>query len=330
MIGIFKQKSPANIILLFVFGVLLKLPMFLHPHITLEKPGDGLLYRQILRFLHSFSLSSSILFPIIAFTFLYIQAMMLTRFIAMQRMMSRSTYFPGMAYLLITSLLPEWNYFSAPLLVNTILLFALSALFRIYNQPKAKGTIFNVGLALGVASFLFSPSLAFVLWILLALMVMRPFRLNEWLLCILGIITPFYFYSVYLFITDAWSWQNIKPFLVVRFPSLQQSIWLAGSFSLLTIPFLIGGYQIQFNLRKMLIHVRKGWSLLLLYLLVALIIPFVNNEDASFVNWVMAAIPFATFHACTYHYSSLRIVPFLLFWLSIAFVLSYQYLGPGW
>ena len=329
MIGIFKQKTPANIFLLLVFGVLIKLPMFLHPHIPAIRSSDGIFFKAILKFLQPAGTSNPILYPVLAFTLLFLQAVMLTRFINSQRMMSRPTYFPGMAYLLITSLLPEWNYFSAPLIVNTILLFVLSGLFKIYNQPSAKGVIFNIGLALGIASFLFFPAITFLVWILLALAVMRPFKLNEWILCIVGITTPFYFYAIYLFITDQWSWQLLWPYFSVVLPSIQQSIWLAGSAFLLVVPFLGGGYYVQDNLRKMLIQVRKGWSLLLLYLLGAIFIPFVNNSG-SFENWVMAAIPFAAFHACTYLYSTLRIVPLLLFWLTVAFILGYQYYEVGW
>lgn len=243
--------------------------------------------------------------------------------------MSRPTYFPGMAYMLITSLFPEWNYFSAPLIVNTILLFVLTSLFKIYAQQNPKGAIFNIGLSLGIASFIFFPSLTFIIWILLALAVMRPFKLNEWLLCIIGITTPFYFYAIYLFINDQWSWQNLWPHFTVSLPSVEQSAWLAGSAFLLAVPFLAGGYYVQDSLRKMLIQVRKGWTLLLLYLVGAIFIPFVNNSN-SFENWVIAAIPFAAFHACTYLYSTLKILPVLIFWLTVAFVLSYQYYGPGW
>lgn len=329
MIGIFKQKNPANILVLLVVGVLIKLPMFLHPHIPAERGSDGFLFKKILQFLAPTGKTNPSIYPVLAFALLFIQAVMLTRFINTQRMMSRPTFFPAMAYLLITSLLPEWNYFSAPLLINTILLFVLSGLFKIYNQPHAKGAIFNIGFALGVASFLFFPAITFIIWILLALAVMRPFRINEWVLCITGITTPFYFYAIYLFITDQWSWQHLWPYFSVGLPSIKQSAWLAGSAFLLVVPFLGGGYYVQDNLRKMLIQVRKGWSLLLLYLLGAIFIPFVNNSD-SFENWVMAAIPFAAFHACTYLYSTLRIVPLLIFWLTVAFILGYQYYEVGW
>ncbi len=329
MIGIFKQKTPANIFLLLVFGVLIKLPMFLHPHVPAGRVNDGILFKWILEFLAPTGRTTPSLYPVLAFGLLFIQAIILTRFINTQRMMSKPTFFPGMAYLLITSLLPEWNYFSAPLMVNTILLFVLSGLFKIYNQQDAKGAIFNIGMALGVASFLFFPSITFIVWILLALAVMRPFKLNEWILCIVGITTPFYFYAIYLFVDDKWSWQQLLPHFSIGLPSIKQSVWLAGSAFLLVVPFLGGGYYVQDNLRKMLIQVRKGWSLLLLYLLGAIFIPFVNNSD-TFENWVMAAIPFAAFHACTYLYSTLRIIPLLLFWLTVAFVLGYQYYDLGW
>jgi hypothetical protein len=325
VIGIFKQKNPANLLLLLVFGVLIKLPMFLHPHTPVIRPADGTLFIYILKWLEPTGRSNPVIYSLLAFGFLFLQAAVLTRFINNQRMMNRSSYLPGMAYLLITSLLPEWNYFSAPLIINTLLLYVLSALFRIYNLPNAKGTIYNIGVVLGIAGFLFVSSLTFIVWVLLALAVMRPFRLNEWLLCILGITTPFYFYGIYLFFTDKWSWQALVPHISVGIPAIRQSAWLAGS----VFPFLTGGYYVQDNLRRMLINVRKGWSLLLLYLLASLLLPFVNNSD-TFENWVMAMIPMAAFHACTYQYSTLRIYPNLLFWLTVAFVLSYQYAGPGW
>ena len=303
--------------------------MFLHPHVMVTRPEDGILFKAILKFFEPTGKSFPSLYPVLAFFLLLLQAIILTRFINNQRMMSKPTNFPGMAYLLITSLFPEWNYFSAPLLVNTILLFVLSGLFNIYNQQNAKGAIFNIGLGLGVASFLFFPSLTFIIWILLALAVMRPFRLNEWVLCLVGITTPFYFYAIYLIVTGQWSWGQLWPYFSIRLPYVQQSAWMAGSAFLLAVPFLMGGYYVQDNLRRVLIQVRKGWSLLLLYLLGAIFVPFVNNTN-TLENWVMVAIPFAAFHACTYLYSTVKILPFLLFWVTVAFILGYQYYGPGW
>jgi hypothetical protein len=329
VIGIFKQKNPATFFLLLIFGVLIKLPMFLHPHIIVSKPGDSELYKAILKFLEPTGRSSPVIYACLAFMLLLLQAMVLTRFMNTQRMMSRPTYFPGMAYLLITSLIPGWNFFSAPLIVNTFFVIVLSVLFKIYNQQNAKGAIFNIGLSLGISSFIFFPSLTFIVWILLALMVIRPFRLNELLICILGVTTPFYFYAVYLFLSGPWNWDSFWPYFSISLPSVKQSAWLAGCAFFLIVPFLAGAYFVQNSLRRMLINVRKGWSLLLLYIMGAIFVPFVNSPD-TFENWVIVAIPFAAFHACAYLYPTFRIVPLLLFWFTVAFVIAYQYGGPGW
>ncbi len=301
----------------------------MHPHITAIQPKDGILFHGILNFLQPTGRENPIIYPVLAFMLLFTQAIALTRLINDYRMVNRPNYLPGMAYLLITSFFAEWNYFSAPLLINTLLIFILGWLFKIYNHPKAKGIVFNIGLAIGICSLIFFPSVTFVIWVLFALMVMRPFRLNEWLLCLLGVTSPYYFYAVYLFLSNQWRLEKILPYLTLQVPSLQQSIWLAASALLLMIPFLAGGYFIQDNLRRMLIQVRKGWSLILLYLLVAIFVPFVNTSN-TFENWVLAAVPFAAFHACAYFYPSKKLFPLILFWISVAFVLFYQYSGPGW
>jgi hypothetical protein len=327
--GIFKQKNPANVFLLLLFGILIKLPAFFNPHIPVPSTGDGILYAFFLKILKPAGTSNPVIYPLLSFVFLYLQAFLLNRFINQQRMTSHQTYYPGMAYLLITSLFSEWNYFSAPLLINTFLLFVLSGLFKTYNQANARGAIFNIGLAFGIASFIFFPSLTFIVWILLSLAVLRPFRLAEWVLCIVGATTPFYFYAVYLFITDQWNWQSIWPDFYLKLPAPEPNMWLAGGAFLLVMPFLTGAYFVQDNLRRMLIQVRKGWSLLLLYLLGALFIPFINATN-TLENWIIVAIPFAAFHASMYLYTGFRIVPQLIFWLTVAFILAFQYGGPGW
>lgn len=329
MIGVFKQKTPANILILLFFGLLIKLPMFLYPHVVSLQTKDGILYHGIIKFLQPAAKSTPVIYPLLAFALMFTQAISLTKLINDHRMMNRSNYLAAMSYMLITSFFPEWNYFSAPLIINSILIIVLGWLFRIYNQPKAKGSIFNIGLAIGISSFIFFPSITFLIWVLFALMIMRPFRVNEWLLCLLGVTSPYYFYAIYLFLSDQWKTGKILPYIGVHMPSLAQSIWLAASALLLMIPFLTGGYFVQDNLRRMLIQVRKGWSLVLLYLLVAIFVPFVNTSN-TFENWVMSAVPFAAFHACTYFYPNKKLFPLILFWVSVAFVVVYQYWGPGW
>lgn len=81
--------------MLLVFGVLIKLPAFLHPHIPVASASDGILYEWLLRFLAPWGRNTPMLYPVLAFSFLFLQAVMLTALLNQQRMMSRANYFPG-------------------------------------------------------------------------------------------------------------------------------------------------------------------------------------------------------------------------------------------
>lgn len=329
MIGIFKQKTAANFFLLLILGLLIKLPMFIHPHVPVFQGNEGMLYHLLMQYLKPFGNTYPALYSILAFILLYSQAVVLNRLFNNQRMMNRSTYLVGVSYLLITSLFPEWNYFSAPLLLNTFLIIIIAEIFKLYQQQKALGKIFNTGLLAGIISLIYLPSVVFLLWIFMGLLVMRSFRINEWLLCLMGFLAPYYFYGIYLFLTDQWDFQKLLPHFHIAAFKVEQSLWVAFSAFFIVIPFLIGGFYIQDNLGRMLIKVRKNWGLVLLFLLVAFFIPFINYNN-SYQGWVIMAIPFAAFHAFAYLYPAQPWFPKIIFWFNILFVIAFQYYGPGW
>jgi hypothetical protein len=326
VIGVFKQKSPGNIVILAIFGLLLKLPLFIYPKTVVSSVNDGQLYRWLI---HALPPDNAWVSSFLAFGLLYVQSLLVNYLVNEYRMIARHTFLPAMAFLLVTSLLPEWNYFSAPLLANTFIIWIFINLFKLYNASNARAQIFNIGLITGICSYIYFPSVAFALCIMLGLMILKPFQLNELVLFLLGFLTPYYFYGTYLFLTSQLSLVNFLPHVSVKIPNIKSTIWLAASTLLLTIPFLLGGYYVQTHLRKMLIQVRKNWSILLLYLLLAFFVPFINS-DQSFHTWVLVTTPFATFHACAYFYAPKRWLPLLLFYLTVGFVLFEQYQTPLW
>jgi hypothetical protein len=326
VIAVFKQKSPGNVAVLLLFGLLLKLPLFLHPKTIVAGENDGRLYHWLMSMLPS---GNAALYSVIAFALLYIQALLINYLVNEYRMIGKASFLPAMAYMLLTSLLPEWNYLSSPMLANTFIIWMFILLFRLYNSDKAKSQVFNIGLIAGITSYIFFPSAVFVLCILLGLMILKPFRLNEIFLFILAILTPYYFHAAYLFLFGELNFVNFFPHVSIAVPQIKNSIWVAGSIFLLTIPFLVGGYYVQVHLRKMLIQVRKNWSILLLYLLLAFFVPFIKS-DQSFYTWIVMTAPFAAFHACAYFYPARRLFPLVLFFITIGYILYQQYGTLTW
>ena len=74
----------------------------------------------------------------------------------------------------------------------------------------------------------------------------------------------------------------------------------------------------------MLIQIRKGWSLLLLFLIISMFIILVNG-GVNYVNWMFGLMPLAAFHAATYYYPKKRLFPVVLHWVTFLYVIYLVY-----
>ena len=92
----------------------------------------------------------------------------------------------------------------------------------------------------------------------------------------------------------------------------------------MVFPFLIGAYFVQTNLSKMLIQVRKSWSLLLVLLIVSVLIILVNPGN-NYLHWLPVVLPLAAFHGAAYYYPNGRWFPLLMHWVIFAFVIMLNY-----
>jgi hypothetical protein len=324
VIGIFKQKASINALLLFVYALVLKFPLFLHPFIPVLHKEDNYLYRFILTLLNSLFGHAALPYAILSFIILFSQATLLNSICNYHKMLPRANFLPGMCYILVTSLLPDWGHFSAPLLINSIMIWCWYRMVSLYNSQSPVTAIFNIGLFLGLASLLYIPAIAFLPLLFLALLIMRPFRIQEWFVGFIGFTSPYYFLILVLYFVQQLQWKNLIPRLSFTFPAIPGSLWIIASISLLVIPFVIGGIFVQNNLNKMLIHVRKSWSLLLAFLIAAILV-IIINKAGSYENWIVTAMPFAVFHSAAYYYPVNRVLINVLHWLcfSVAIVINY-------
>jgi hypothetical protein len=323
LVGIFKANNPLNTFLIFIYGLLLKLEWFIDPHIPVVHKTDGFLFREILDKLEGAGAQFPLIYPAITYLLLFTQAITFNKLINDQKMMQRANYLPAMSYLLITSMFSEWNILTAPLVINTLLIWVWARMSTLYSNVNPKTTLFNIGMMIGISTFFYFPSLAFVLLIVFALIVSRPFILAEWVVSILGIVTPYYFLFSYLFLTDKLKGYKLPQF-EVSYPKFHQNYWELGGICLVIFAFLIGGYFVQANFRKQLVQVRKRWSLLLLYLIVAVFVPFINATH-TFEYWILTAIPLAAYVGCGFLYPVKRWLPLVLHWLMVLVVLVISY-----
>lgn len=327
MVGIFRQKNPGNNLLLLVYGLVLKFGILLRPSAPLRQNEDHYLYNLLLRLLDPLHLPN-FFYGITAFLLIFVQTMLINRICTDQKMLPKPNYLPGMAYMLLSSLFVEWNHFSAPLLINTFLILMFYRMINLYNTSKPLGGIYNVGVMMGIVTLLYQPAIVYVLMLPFTLYIMRPFRIREWLTGFLGLTTPYYFLALEPLFTNHWNWSYLLPSIHFDFPAMPSSIFITVSIILLVIPFISGGYFVQTNLNKMLIQIRKGWSLLLLFLIMSVFIILVNG-GVNYVNWVFGLLPLTAFHAATYYYPNKRLFTLILHWIIFGYAIYLGYWLPG-
>jgi len=323
VIGVFKQNNPANAILLLVYGLILKLHLFLHPVGPLKLPGDHYFYNWLLEFLEPLRLPA-LFFALISFLLVLLQATLFNRICNVHKMFEKQNYLPGMAYVLLTSLFVEWNQFSAPLLINSFLIWLFYKMVNLYNTQFPGSTIFNIGLMMGVVTLIYQPAIVFVFLIVFTLYIMRAFHIREWIIAFIGVTTPYYFLALVLYLTNNWNIQYLLPSVSFNLPGMPSSILVTVSITLLMIPFIIGGYFVQNNLNKMLIQVRKNWSLLLLFLIISVMIMMVSG-GYNYVNWVLCVVPLSAFHAAAYYYPLNKTLPRVVHWITFGYAIYINY-----
>ena len=327
MVGIFKANNPFNTFILFIYGLLLKLCWFLHPVIPVPQQTDGFLFRELLLKLELVGGYFPVVYPLITYLLLFTQAITFNKLINDQKLMQRANYLPAMSYLLITSLFPEWNILTAPLLINTLLIWVWARMSNLYQSNHPKTTLFNIGMVIGLSTFFYFPSLAFAALIIFALLVTRPFNLAEWIISLLGIVTPLYFLVSLLYLFDKLVGYHLPAF-AVTYPRFNQSYWSLTAVALVLITFLIGAYFVQVNFRRQLVQVRKSWSLIMLYLVVAVFIPFINSTH-TFEYWILAAVPLSAFIGSMFLYSQKKWFTHTIHWMMVLFVVIINYLLPN-
>jgi hypothetical protein len=321
--GTFKANNPYNTFLLLIYGILLKLPMFLHPKIPQEQLVDGFLYKALLKWLQPVAGGAPVIYPLIAYLLLYTQAVSFNKLVNDLRLMQKPNYLTGMSYLLVTSLFTEWNMLSAPLIINTLLIWVWARMSGLHNDANPKRSLFNIGIAIGLSTFFYFPSLAFVALIIFGLAIIRPFKLSEWLIALLGIVTPYYFLLAWAFLTD--HWKNYRlPGIAVTSPKFNQTNWSFVAIIVVLITCVAGFFYIQQNFRRQLIQARKSWNLVFLYLVVAVFIPFINATH-TFEYWILSAVPLSALLGAAFLYPAKRMIPLVLHWVMVAFVIAIGY-----
>ena len=116
--------------------------------------SDGLLAQFILNYIKP--LSPIALVTIFHFIILS-QAIQLNLLLSKLKMFQQTSYLPAFSYIVLTALFPYWDVISTGLIANSLSLWILVKLLRLYDQSQPKTLEFNIGLIVGASILLYEP-----------------------------------------------------------------------------------------------------------------------------------------------------------------------------
>jgi hypothetical protein len=311
VVSFFKERSASAVFWVIIISIVLHAFFLVTPPAIAAAPGDGLLYYV----LSPFSNLPPVALSIIYFAIIIVQALRINYVMNDTRMFQKATFTTALAYILLTALLPYWSNITPALVANSFIIWLLFRIVKLNsgNQPKAH--IYNIGIISGGTILLYYPALGIIPVVFIALGVTRAFRINEWLVLLLGIITPVYFWCCYLFLNDELN--TVKIFTeIFHWHTINGPVKsLSVAFGAAGLLLISGIYGWQANSSRMVIQVRKIWSVLFLMLLFFL--PGVFLIKNAWPNaLLLACVPASAFAANAFLYSK-RIISALFFWLLV-------------
>ncbi len=323
MVALFKDRSPAAIIWLFILSIIVHSYFFIDFTGVYAPKNNGLFALFLNRYWAGISPAILIfLYHIIVF----LQALQLNNLFTRQKMFGKANYLPAMSYILLTGLFKEWSYLSPALLDNFIVIWLYAKCLGFYNTPDPKILLFNTGLLIGSSVLLYHPSAALLVVALFALVSLRAFAVTEWFVLLMGAICPYYFLMAYLYLTDAFAFaMSYVPAYYLHLPAAKPTVLFYVTVGVVLLILIIGLVNWQRENSRLIIQIRKNWTIMLVMLVALFSIPFINNLSGveSFVLWL---VPASSFIAKGFFVPKNKLVPVLMFWglLALAYINSWS------
>ncbi len=325
MLNLFRSYNPYSVIALFLLAIFLKLAILLHPEMPYVIEESQVIWLKLAGFLKTMLGGSSFLLTFFALVNLFGQAIFLNRIANRHHLFPKATYLPALTYILVTSLFRDWNYLSAALVSNWLLLAMLSSMLQLYAAADARKQIFNIGCFISLTAMLVFPNIVFVLLLLLALGILRPFKIAEWTVGLLGIITPFYFLAGILYLTD--NMALLSRVATIGF-SLPKSI--AGPEVVFTVlGFLVaslaaGILYLNYFMSRMLFQNKKWWWVVIAAFFIS-IVAGVFTIAKGYNQWMALLVPASFIIANVWFSERKKWITTIFFYLFAAVIIFAQW-----
>ncbi|WCL80788.1 hypothetical protein PPO43_12485 [Saprospira sp. CCB-QB6] len=221
MLSLFRNNHIITGFFVFIYGILLLLPVFFLPTAkSLSQLGS------LANWIPEEGAGANLLFLLLAFVLSFGLNQLINRF----RLGRQSTYFVAISSLLMLALFPGALTLSPVLLANLSLLLSCYNLYRSYEQKNSVLPLSNAALFMGLSIELYLPFAFYIPAFILAWITIRPASFKDFMVILLSGSIPAFLIGTLYYLFDQWSvFAGLHAF----------SNWLIQDFSNLKEPFTL-------------------------------------------------------------------------------------------
>ena len=320
MVFLFRDRSVVSILLVLLLsvGVHLHASEQVIPTAVHVGQQNGLFSYVLAKYIYVLPLAIQV---IIFHALLVTQALRLNMVMQDLRMFSSVNYVPAMTYVLLSGLIMDAPAITETLVSNSLTLWIFIKLSRLYNNSEPKTLLFNIGIIAGISILLFHPTSILIVVVLFALAVVRPFRIAEWLVLLLGILLPYYFLLVYLYLNNQFGTAgSYLPKISFGSPLHGLSKLYLMNLGFALFATLIGLYQLQLHVGRLVIQIRKNWGVIMVLLFTLILCPFMFSSLGTQVL-LMGLVPLSATISNGYSNPKKLLLPNFLFWTALGLII---------
>jgi hypothetical protein len=191
-----KSNQPLVLIIIIALGAAIWFFTLTKPSLLPSQTLNMPFYSSVLAAFGNYT----ILIKLFTFILVIIQGLLLVSFNKKFILVANRTYLPAFFFILISSSFIPAQQIN-PVLMGVFFIFlSMDFIFRTYRIEYALNEIYLSGFFIAFAALFWVPYLYFLVLIFISLIILRTFSLREWIVALLGFLTPLFFVFVIYFV----------------------------------------------------------------------------------------------------------------------------------
>lgn len=200
LIKTFRESYPAQYLFLILITLAIWAGAFIHPLTgTVETnrfltPGGSLL--------NLITFGIPVLNTLLGFIITFFTALLFNYVLVRNNLVDKNTLLPALILIVFYGHSTAYLSIHPVIVAGLFMILALNNILSVYTEEQAYEKVFNTGIFISLASFFYLPAIYLIVFVWFTFIIYSLYQWREWLISIIGLITPYLFLLVWFFWND--------------------------------------------------------------------------------------------------------------------------------